>query len=99
MVTEPEKAFIMGGTYRIPVLAGLIEKSFVQDLKNDGTFNEASFGREYESIWSGTVEDAFFDGEVFDRHRIIQKPEHESSGKASKAAYYVISVDVGRKGC
>jgi hypothetical protein len=71
MITSPEKAFIMGGTYRIPVLAGLIEKSFVQDLKNDGTFNEASFGREYESIWSGTVEDAFFDGEIFDRHRQI----------------------------
>lgn len=99
MVTEPEKAFIMGGTYRIPVLAGLIEKSFVQDLKNDGTFNEASFGREYESIWSGTVEDAFFNGELFDKNRIIQKPEYESSGRASKAAYYVISVDVGRKGC
>lgn len=99
MVTEPEKAFIMGGTYRIPVLAGLIEKSFVQDLKNDGTFNEASFGREYESIWSGTVEDAFFNGEIFDKNRMIQKPEHEASGKASKAAYYVISVDVGRKGC
>ena len=99
MITSPEKAFIMGGTYRIPVLAGLIEKSFVQDLKNDGTFNEASFGREYESIWSGTVEDAFFDGEIFDRHRQIQKPEYEASGKASRNAFYVISVDVGRKGC
>ena len=49
MVTEPEKAFIMGGTYRIPVLAGLLEQDFVADLKKDDTFNEVAFGREYES--------------------------------------------------
>ena len=39
----------MGGTWRIPVIAGLQEKTFIQDMKKDGTFNEASFGREYES--------------------------------------------------
>ena len=49
MVTEPDKSFIMGGTWRIPVIAGLQEKTFIQDMKKDGTFNEASFGREYES--------------------------------------------------
>ena len=99
MITTPEEAFIMGGTYRIPVLAKLIDKNFVQNLKRDGTFNEASFDREYESKWSGTVEDAFFDGEKFDKHRKLQKPEYEASGRSAKAAYYIISVDVGRKGC
>ena len=49
MITEPEKAIIMGGTFRIPVLTGLLDKNFIQDLKRDGTFNEASFQREYES--------------------------------------------------
>ena len=69
MVTEPEKAIIMGGTWRIPVLVKLLDANFIKDLKNDGTFNEASFAREYESRWSGTVEDAFFNGEHFDRNR------------------------------
>ena len=99
MIIEPDKAFIMGGTYRIPVLLGLQPKNFIMDLKRDSTFNEASFGREYESQWTGTTENAFFDGEKFDRNRIIQKPEEEYSGKSSKMAYYVLSVDVGRKGC
>ena len=99
MITEPEKAFVMGGTWRIPVLVKLLDKNFLQDLKKDGTFNEASFDREYESKWSGTVEDAFFNGEVFDRNRILQKPEYEHSGRSSAASYYVVSVDVGRKGC
>lgn len=52
-----------------------------------------------ESKWTGTVEGAFFDGERFDRCRILQTPEKEASGRSSKLAYYVLSVDVGRKGC
>lgn len=99
MITEPEKAFVMGGTWRIPVLVKLLDRSFINDLKRDGTFNEASFGREYESKWSGTGDDAFFNGEMFDKNRILQKPEYEYSGRSSSLSYYVISVDVGRKGC
>lgn len=89
----------MGGTYRIPILMKLLDKNFIKDLKMDGTFNESSFDREYESKWSGSVEDAFFSSEVFDRNRILNQPEHESSGRSSKQAYYVLSADVGRKGC
>ena len=99
MITDPEKAFVMGGTWRIPVLMKLLDKNFLQDLKRDGTFNEASFDREYESKWTGTVEDAFFRGDIFDRNRILQKPEYSRSGRSSAQSYYVLSVDVGRKGC
>jgi hypothetical protein len=89
----------MGGTYRIPILMKLLDKNFIKDLKMDGTFNESSFDREYESKWSGSVEDAFFSSEVFDRNRILNQPEYEASGRSSKQAYYVLSADVGRKGC
>lgn len=99
MVVEPDKAFIMGGTWRIPVLLGLQSKNFLSDLKRDSTFNEASFGREYESMWTGTIEGAFFDGEKFDRNRVLNQPEYEASGRSGKNAYYVIGVDVGRRGC
>lgn len=99
MILEPEKSIVMGGTWRIPVLVKLLDKNFIQELKQDGTFNEASFDREYESKWSGTVEDAFFNGEAFDRNRKLQQPEYEASGRSSAKAYYILSVDVGRKGC
>ena len=98
-ITEPHKAMVMGGTWRIPVLMKLLDKNFLQDLKRDGTFNEASFDREYESKWTGTAEDAFFNGEAFDRHRQLKKPEYEHSGRSSAQSYYVLAVDVGRKGC
>ena len=98
-IVKPEKSMILGGTYRIPVLVKLLDKNFIRDLKMDGTFNESSFDREYESKWSGTVEDAFFNAEVFDRNRILKQPEYESSGRSSKSSFYILSADVGRKGC
>lgn len=98
-IVKPEKAMIMGGTYKIPVLVKLLDKNFVKDLKMDGTFNESSFEREYESKWSGTVEDAFFNSESFDRNRILKQPEKEASGRIGKGGFYVLSMDVGRKGC
>ena len=98
-IVKPQQSIIMGGTYRIPVLMKLLDANFIKDLKMDGTFNESSFDREYESKWSGTVEDAFFNAEIFDRNRILNQPEYEASGRNSKLASYVLAVDVGRKGC
>ena len=97
MIIEPQKAFILGGTYRVPVATGMFSPTFISDLKREGTFNEASFEREYGSKWTGTVEDAFFNGDKFDRCRVLLKPEKEASARANKQAYYVLSVDVGRK--
>lgn len=99
MVIEPNEAFVLGGTWRIPVLEGLLQRTFVNDLKTSGTYNDASFAREYESEWSGDAENAYFSVERFDRHRVLLQPEYEYSGRSNKSAYYVIGVDVGRKGC
>ena len=99
MVTQPDRCMVLGGTWRTPVGMGLQSKTFITDQKNEGTYNEASFDREYESKWSGTVEDAFFNGEHFDRNRKLLQPEYEHSGRRAAGAYYVLAVDVGRKGC
>lgn len=45
------------------------------------------------------MEDAYFSAEAFDRNRILKQPEKEASGRAGKNAYYVLAMDVGRKGC
>ena len=59
----------------------------------------AKYRKIMESTWSGTVENAFFNGEVFDRNRILNQPEYEYSARSNKQAYYILGVDVGRKGC
>ena len=98
-IIEPSEAVVLGGTWRIPVLEELLSKSFIEELKLDGTYNDASFAREYESEWSGDAENAFFSAEKFDKHRVLLQPEYEFSGRSSKSAYYVLGVDVGRIGC
>ena len=89
----------MGGTWRIPVLEGLLQRSFIDELKMDGTYNEASFEREYNSTWTGDTENAFFSGEAIDKNRTMLVAEDEMDPKSAKTAYYVIGVDVGRFRC
>lgn len=98
-VIEPDQAMIMGGTFETPVKEGLLDEDFVDQLKISGTYNDESFDREYRSIWSGDVENAFFSAEKIDKNRTLLQPEYEYSGRSSKNAYYVIGVDVGRIGC
>lgn len=51
------------------------------------------------SIWSGDSENAYFSGELFDKHRQLLQPEYEYSNRSSKTGFYVLGVDVGRTKC
>ena len=99
MVTDPTEAFVMGGTWRVPVMEGLQPKTFIQEQKLNGTYSDDSFSREYESQWSGDAENAFFSADKFDKHRQLLQPEYEYSARSSKNAFYVLGVDVGRFKC
>ena len=98
-IIEPEEYMIMGGTYQTPVISGLLDQDFVQQLRLQGTFNDQSFNRQYRSIWSGDVENAFFSSEKFDKYRVLLQPQYQHSGRSAKSAYYVFGIDVGRVGC
>lgn len=98
-IIKPGKAICLGGTWRTPVMCGLLDKSFLRDIREDETFSEESFDREYESGWSGASLDAFFDGEAIERNRTLTDAEEHAVSSPKKLAYYVISVDVARIGC
>ena len=98
-IIEPAEAVVLGGTWRVPVMEKLLKKSFIEELKLDGTYNDSSFSREYESEWSGDAENAFFSAERFDKYRVLLQPEYEYSGRSAKSAYYVLGIDVGRLKC
>ncbi|MCI1763647.1 DNA-packaging protein [Heyndrickxia oleronia] len=89
-----ENAFVFGGDWRIPVKHQLLSENFVEELKEDGTYNPLSFSREYESLWTGSSEDAFFDAELFDKHRKIFQPEFEPD--KNKDVIYIVAADVAR---
>ena len=98
-ILEPDKYMILGGDYELAILEGAVKADMVEEMKLDGTYNESSFDREYGSIWSGDSENAYFSAEVFEKHRVLNLPELKYSERSSKSAYYVLGVDVGRKGC
>lgn len=98
-VLFPDKYMVLGGDYKLAILEGAVKEDMVDEMKINGTYNEASFDREYGSIWSGDAENAYFSNEIFEKHRILLQPEYEYSGRTSKNGYYVIGIDVGRKGC
>lgn len=90
---------ILGGTYQIPVVEGLQDENWLDQLKLQDTFNEDSFEREYMSKWTGDADGAFYSSEKFDQGRVLNLPEYEYNKHLSKSSYYVIGVDVGRIGC
>lgn len=93
-IKDDGHAFVFGGDWRIPVMHKLLDANFVEELKEDGTYNVLSFAREYESIWSGTGEDAFFSADLLDKHRILQHYEKDPD-KSSKVRYVIVA-DVAR---
>ena len=98
MVTKENEAFVLGGSWRIPVLHKLLDPNFVDELKEDGTYNPLSFDREYESIWTGSGEGGFFNEDLITRNRVIKKaelePDFKVKDKDKYEIFYMISVDV-----
>jgi hypothetical protein len=95
-LTEPGKAIILGGSYKIPIIAGLQNMDFIRQQKNSGTFNPTSFGREYLSRWTSGSEHAYFAAEVFDRYRSLQEPVFEREENLGNGVNYIMAIDVGR---
>lgn len=49
-IIMPESSFVWGCDYRVPMMHGLLNKKFIQELKLSGSFQADSFAREYLSI-------------------------------------------------
>ena len=97
-IMRPKDSFVMGCDYRVPVLHGLISKSFINGLKMSPAFNEDSFAREYASLWSGASEESWFDLNKMSKYRKIKNPETHQIPRSQSKQFYLISVDVGRLG-
>lgn len=85
--------------YRVPVYTGLLSKDFLNELKMSNTFSEAGFAKEYMSRFIGSSSDAWFDfDKLLARRRLVNPETHEIIRQGIKS-FYLISVDVARKGC
>lgn len=78
MVFEPDKVFVFGGDYRIPVMHGLLDKRKILDkIKSTGTYKLETFLREYMSRWAGGSEESYYSYDLIDKRRKILRPEFE----------------------
>lgn len=98
-IISPSKAFIMGCDYRVPVKCGLLPKDFLNEIKQSPTFSETSFAKEYMSRFVGTSNDSWFNYDRIMAHRKIVNPEARAIHREGIESYYLISVDVARRGC
>lgn len=94
-IINPQGALCFGLDYRIPVMHGLIDRNYVNDLKLSPSYTEATFAAEYGSLWQGGSEDSWFDFEKLERKRIIKNPEWRKKYDDPNV-FYLIGVDVGR---
>lgn len=96
-IIHPESAYVCGGDYRIPVKVGLMNKSYIDDMKMSSTFKEDSFAREMLSIWTGASSESWINTEKLAPYRKLLKVEYEADFSRDLAnLFYYISVDVGR---
>ena len=95
-IIHPDSTFVFGCDYRVPILHGLLDKTYINKLKTSSSFSEDSFAREYASIWSGSSEEAWFNFDKMTKYRKIKNPETHSISRANSDQFYLLSVDVGR---
>lgn len=95
-IIDPRQAFVWGCDYRIPVMYGLLDKQYIQELKMSPTYQEETFAREYLSIWSGGSEESWFNFDKLQKYRKIKNPEKHAIFREGADQFYLLSVDVGR---
>ena len=95
-IIDPKTSFCIGLDYRIPAAHGLIDPTYVRNLKLSPSYNETTFAAEYLGVWLGGSDESWFDYSKLTKYRKIKNPEWIQKFREEKNVFYLISVDVGR---
>lgn len=98
-IINPEHTFVWGVDYRVPMLHGLLDERYINEIKMSQTVKDDSFAREYLGQFTGSVQDAWFDYDRLTKYRRLINPELSQKIKAGEDVFYFLSVDVGRFRC
>lgn len=58
-VIHPNSSIVIGCDYRVPVMHGLLDKTYVNKLKSSPSYSEESFAREYRPMYSLNIENCW----------------------------------------
>lgn len=92
-MAEGKSAFVLGSSFELPVMHNLLSGEYIQELREDSTFNLLSWEREYASVWSGTSENSLVTLEDFRKCRTLTQAEMKAT---DKECIYILSYDVAR---
>lgn len=74
MLDDTKHQFICGLPYQLSIEEGLLDESIVEDEMAETDFSEIKFSMEYESMFYGSDDGAFFDFETISKNRRIKYP-------------------------
>ena len=100
-VLEPDKYFVLGGSYRIPLSVGLTAQKQIEDVINSPSFSKSSFEREYESRWSDAPAGAAFSSNMISALRqvkVVELKDKITPTQREQGAFYVICADMAKDG-
>ena len=100
-VLEPDKYFVLGGSYRIPLSVGLTAQKQIEDVINSPSFSKSSFEREYESRWSDAPAGAAFSSNMITALRqvkVVELKDKITPTQREQGAVYVICADMAKDG-
>lgn len=95
----PDLTFCWGIDYKVPVQAGLLSADFLTEMKLESTFSEAGFAKEYMSRFVGSSSESWFDYEKLESRRRLVNPEMKSVVREGVKSFYILAVDIARRGC
>lgn len=95
-IIDPSSSFCIGLDYRIPAMHGLIDPTYVKNLKLSPSYSETTFAAEYLGQWLGGSEESWFDFSKLTKYRKLKNPEWRQKFVNEKNVFYLISTDVGR---
>ena len=100
-VLEPDKYFVLCGTYRIPLSCGLTSPKMIEDIINSPSFSKSSFEREYESRWSDAPMGAAFKASMVSALRQVKRVELQdmrTDKMIEDECFYAICADMAKDG-
>lgn len=74
MLDDTKRQFVCGLPYQLSIKEGLLDEDTVADEMAETDFSDVKFSMEYEALWYGNTDGAFFDYNSIAKNRRIKFP-------------------------
>ena len=72
-MTKGLEYFVCGFAYSLSVHEGLLSRKRVEQVRSEDNFDQATFDMEYNSLFGGSFEDAYYKIDEFQKNRTVER--------------------------